>query len=52
MPHILREIEHFFSVYKSLEGKRTEVLGWKDRESAYEAIRASHERFLAPAMVR
>ena len=52
MPHILREIEHFFSVYKSLEGKRTQVLGWKDRESAYEAIRASHERFLAPAMVR
>ena len=52
MPHILREIEHFFSVYKSLEGKRTEVLGWKDRESAYEVIRASHERFLAPAMVR
>ena len=24
----------------------------EDRESAYEAIRASHERFLAPAMVR
>jgi inorganic pyrophosphatase len=52
MPHILREIEHFFSVYKSLEGKRTEVLGWKDRESAYEVIRASHERFLSPAAVR
>jgi len=52
MPHILREIEHFFSVYKSLEGKRTEVLGWKDRKSAHEVIRTSHERFLAPAMVR
>jgi len=47
MPHMLREVEHFFSVYKNLEGKRTEVLGWKDREAAFEAIRSSHERFEA-----
>jgi len=47
MPHVLREVEHFFSVYKNLEGKRTEVLGWKDREAAFEAIRRSHERFEA-----
>lgn len=26
-PHALREIEHFFAVYKELEGKRTEVRG-------------------------
>lgn len=45
MPHVLREISHFFSVYKSLEGKKTEVLGWKDRAAAHEAIRSSHERF-------
>jgi inorganic pyrophosphatase len=45
MPHVLREVEHFFSVYKNLEGKRTEVLGWKDSEAAFEAIRSSHERF-------
>ena len=44
-PHILKEITHFFSIYKDLEGKRTTVLGWKDRESAYEIIRASHARF-------
>src|SRR5947207_8658727 len=25
--HLLREIEHFFSVYKSLEGKTTEIAG-------------------------
>jgi inorganic pyrophosphatase len=47
MPHILREVEHFFSVYKNLEGKRTEVLGWGDREAAYKIIRSSHERFEA-----
>ena len=26
-PHVLHEIEHFFSIYKELEGKRTEVGG-------------------------
>lgn len=46
-PHILREIEHFFSIYKDLEGKRTQVLGWKDRETAYASIRSSQERYRA-----
>lgn len=50
--HILREVEHFFSVYKNLEGKRTEVLGWKDREAAFETIRSSAERFEAATPVR
>ncbi len=45
-PHILREVEHFFSVYKSLEEQETKVLGWKNRAAAYEVIRSSHERFL------
>ncbi len=48
LPHILREVEHFFSVYKDLEGKQTEVLGWKDCATAYDVIRSSHERFLSP----
>src|SRR3954467_4520289 len=26
--HQLREIEHFFSIYKYLEDKRTEIAGW------------------------
>ena len=52
MSHVLREVEHFFSVYKSLEGKKTEVLGWKDRAAAYEAIRTSHERFPTPVASR
>ncbi|MGQ0563381.1 MAG: inorganic diphosphatase [Gemmatimonadota bacterium] len=37
-PHYLREVEHFFAVYKELEGKRTEVLGWSDIERAHEVI--------------
>ena len=44
-PHVLREVEHFFSIYKDLEGKRTKVLGWKDRDAAHEIIRVSNERF-------
>lgn len=41
---ILLEVEHFFSIYKDLEHKRTQVLGWKDRETAHEVIRAIHQR--------
>jgi inorganic pyrophosphatase len=29
-PHLLREIEHFFTVYKQLEDKTVEVFGWRD----------------------
>ena len=28
--HLLKEIEHFFSVYKNLEGKVVETKGWDD----------------------
>jgi len=49
-PHVLLEVEHFFSVYKDLEEKQTKVLGWKDREAAYEVIRSSHERFIHSAV--
>jgi len=34
-PHMLREITHFFSIYKDLEGKRVEV---EDIRPAYAAI--------------
>ena len=44
-PHILLEVEHFFSIYKDLEGKRTKVLGWKDRQTAREIIQRSNERY-------
>lgn len=46
LPHILREVEHFFATYKDLEGKRTQVLGWKDRQAAHEIIQLSHTRYI------
>jgi inorganic pyrophosphatase len=33
-----REITHFFSIYKQLEGKVVEVDGWRSREEALEVI--------------
>jgi inorganic pyrophosphatase len=44
-PHLLTEIEHFFSIYKELEKKKTRVEGWKDRESAIKIIKESQERY-------
>jgi inorganic pyrophosphatase len=44
-PHILKEITHFFSIYKDLEGKRVEVRGWKDAAAAREIITKSHKAF-------
>src|SRR6266542_3569854 len=37
-PHWLREIEVFFTTYKLLEEKDTEVRGWRSREAALEVI--------------
>ena len=45
-PHNLREIEHFFTISNELEGKRTEMRGWKGPRDAREAIRKSRERYL------
>jgi len=44
-PQILREVEHFFSIYKDLEGKRTQVIGWEDVEAARVMILACHARY-------
>ena len=46
-PHNLREIEHFFTIYKELEGKRTEMHGWKGPREARDAIRKARERYVA-----
>ena len=37
-PHWLREIETFFATYKLLEGKPTEVRGWKPASDAWKMI--------------
>jgi inorganic pyrophosphatase len=46
-PHKLREIEHFFSIYKELEGKRTLMRGWLGPREAREAVRTCRERYVA-----
>ncbi len=51
-PHIFDEIQHFFSVYKQLEGKVTQVQDVEDAEAARQTIRdcmdAYNEKYLAP----
>jgi len=37
-PHFLREVEHFFAIYKELEGIRTTSLGWRARDEARRVI--------------
>lgn len=44
-PHFLREVEHFFTIYKDLEGIRTRIVGWRDLDAAEEAIRSASERY-------
>jgi inorganic pyrophosphatase len=47
--HFLREVAHFFEVYKDLEGKRTKPVGWESAKVAKEEIRRAiglyRERF-------
>jgi inorganic pyrophosphatase len=45
-PHMLKEITHFFAIYKDLEGKRVEVKGWRDASFAREKVSEASERFL------
>ena len=45
-PHNLREIEHFFAIYKELEGKRTEMRGWRGPREARDLIRMSRQSYL------
>jgi inorganic pyrophosphatase len=44
-PHVMLEIEHFFTIYKELEAKTTRITGWKDAAEARETVRECHLRF-------
>jgi inorganic pyrophosphatase len=44
-PHMLKEITHFFSIYKDLEGKRVEIKGWHDASYARDHIVRSIKQF-------
>ncbi|GAB1421349.1 inorganic diphosphatase [Anaerolineales bacterium] len=36
--HFLREVQHFFKVYKELQGQEVEIVGWVGLEEAKEAL--------------
>jgi inorganic pyrophosphatase len=44
-PHRIKEIEHFFQVYKDLEEKKVDVGGWGNSEEAYEILEKCTERY-------
>jgi inorganic pyrophosphatase len=45
-PHLLDEIDHFFSVYKDIEpGKSVETRGWEGAEAAARAVTDARERY-------
>ena len=43
--HYLKEVEHFFHIYKDLEGRRVEILGWEKSEVAARVISESITRY-------
>ena len=53
-PHFLREVAHFFQVYKDLEGERTQIVGWDSAQAAKEkimhAVQLYHTHFLPPKL--
>ncbi|WP_339849181.1 inorganic diphosphatase [Dokdonia sp. Asnod1-B02] len=44
-PHLIKEIEHFFKVYKDLENKKVDVGGWGDVHEAKAIIQKCIERY-------
>jgi inorganic pyrophosphatase len=45
-PHLLREIEHFFTVYKQLEDKTVESFGWRNAATGRDVLAESLVREL------
>jgi inorganic pyrophosphatase len=44
-PHTIKEIEHFFQVYKDLEKKKVDVGGWGNAKEAYAIWHACIDRY-------
>lgn len=42
--HFLREVEHFFAVYKELERKPVEIYGWAGAQAAWRLVEEAQER--------
>lgn len=45
-PHVRREIEHFFTIYKELESKTTRMEGWGGPKEARKAVLESRKAYL------
>lgn len=44
--HVRREIEHFFQIYKELQGAKINILGWGGPKEARRAISDSRQTYL------
>ena len=44
-PHQVKEIEHFFQVYKDLEKKKVDVGGWGNAQEASEILAKCIQRY-------
>jgi inorganic pyrophosphatase len=49
-PHVLREIEHFFMIYKELQGVKIDSQGWGSPADARRMITACRQRYLEAKM--
>lgn len=45
--HFLREVEHFFEIYKELEGIKTSVLGWRGVDTAHSLVREACDLYIS-----
>ncbi|MGV0978895.1 inorganic diphosphatase [Empedobacter falsenii] len=45
-PHTLKEVEHFFRVYKDLENKTTTIEGYGDKAEAEQLLQDARDRFV------
>jgi inorganic pyrophosphatase len=45
-PHVRKEIEYFFSIYKELQGGMTEMKGWGGPREARKVITESRQAYL------
>jgi inorganic pyrophosphatase len=45
-PHVRREIEHFFTIYKELQGSKTRMEGWDGPREARKTILDSRQAYL------
>jgi inorganic pyrophosphatase len=43
--HYLKEVQHFFHIYKDLEGRRVQTVGWEKSDTAMRVITESIDRY-------